>query len=282
MKKIIATLLLFTVFYPFLSHAQIETPDIKSNSSEKLRVTGFPDYFPFGEFSKEDGEFHSVFLPFLDTFIKEADFYVEYTPSQFDYANTIREAAKKGKSDLILGIYNDTSLYKDLKYIYPAAIINPVHVVMLPSRIGELKSVQDLQKLKGAIHKKDIFSDYQKKIFAPYQLETVDNSYDLFGKLMTGEIDYIFTTLYFGIIESTKLGIRHQIAFSKQSLWRIPMFIGLSKLSSHREYLSKKLSKSLEQKETRDKIQQHMMEIIHKIEEENKGVVPPSYSLENK
>lgn len=278
-KFILLALLFMAVLFSRPVAAQIEFTDIQSKFQEKLKVTGFPDYYPFGAFDPDSGDYKGVFLPFLKEFAERGKYDVTFVSSRRDYAGTIRDAAK-GKSDIVLGIYNDTSLYRDLKYIYPAALINPIHVVMLPSRIKELKSVKDLQKMKGAIHKQEYFSDYLKRSLAPYQLETVDNSHDLFGKLITGEIDYIFTSLYFGVIEASKLGVRHQIAFSKQSLWRIPLFIGISKASYHREYLSQKLTKELEQQSTRDRIQQNMMDLITKAEAENDGVVPPSYTLQ--
>ena len=82
----------------------------------------------------------------------------------------------------------------------------------------------------------------------------MDTSYELYGKLIRGEIDYVLTSIYFGTIETAKLGLRHQVAFSRQSLWTMPVFIGISKASVHREYQSHTLSKMLEKPEIKEKI----------------------------
>ncbi len=133
--------------------------------------------------------------------------------------------------------------------------------------------------MKGAIHRKERFSGYVNDKLKDFQIEYVDNSYDLFGKLIRGEIDYIFTSIYFGTIEAAKLGLRPQIAFSKQSIWTIPVFIGISKASVHREYLSHTLSKMLEKPEIREKIKNDMINIVTKVEEQYNGTVPPAYEL---
>lgn len=260
--------------------AQIEYLEIQSKNQEKLKITGFPDYYPFGEFNPINGNFDSVFRPFIDDFAQKALYTTEFINSRDHYDEMVREVVK-GKIDIVLGAYNDTSLYKEVKLIFPAAISNPIHVVMLPSRIKEIKSLQDLQNLKGAIHKNEHFSDYVKRAFKPYHLEKVEDSYHLYGKLVTGEIDYIFTSLFFGKIEVAKLGLGSRVAFSKQSLWRMPMFIGISKASFHREYLSQKLSKAMENQATRDAILQNMLDIVAQTEEQYRGTVPPSYSLQN-
>ncbi len=57
------------------------------------------------------------------------------------------------------------------------------------------------------------------------------------------------------------------------------MFIGISKASVHREYLSHTLSKMLEKPEIREKIKNDMINIVTKVEEQYNGTVPPAYEL---
>ncbi len=275
MKKL-WTIVTLLVLVASGSRAQIEFEEIKSRTQEKLHVTGFFDYFPFGQY--ESNVYSGVFKPFIEYFSDHGQYVLDYLPVSMSYEDTIREAAK-GEADVVLGMYAETSLYTDLKFIYPAAIDNPVHIAMLPSKIGSLHSLEDLKKMKGAIHRKERFSGYVNDKLKDFQIEYVDNSYDLFGKLIRGEIDYIFTSIYFGTIEAAKLGLRPQIAFSKQSIWTIPVFIGISKASVHREYLSHTLSKMLEKPEIREKIKNDMINIGTKVEEQYNGTVPPAYEL---
>ncbi len=270
MKKL-WTIVTLLVLVASGSRAQIEFEEIKSRTQEKLHVTGFFDYFPFGQY--ESNVYSGVFKPFIEYFSDHGQYVLDYLPVSMSYEDTI------GEADVVLGMYAETSLYTDLKFIYPAAIDNPVHIAMLPSKIGSLHSLEDLKKMKGAIHRKERFSGYVNDKLKDFQIEYVDNSYDLFGKLIRGEIDYIFTSIYFGTIEAAKLGLRPQIAFSKQSIWTIPVFIGISKASVHREYLSHTLSKMLEKPEIREKIKNDMINIVTKVEEQYNGTVPPAYEL---
>lgn len=274
MNKLLAITILLMAFVSTAS-AQVEFEEVKSRTQEKLQVTGFFDYYPFGQY--ENNAYEGVFEPFIEEFVEQGKYMLDYLPISMSYEDTVREVSK-GEADVLLGMYAETSLYKDMKFIYPAAIDNPINLVMLPSRIGEIHSVDDLKKMKGAIHTKERLSDYIKDKMTDYHLEYVDNSYDLYGKLIRGEIDYIFTSIYFGKIEVSKLGVGSLVVFSKQSIWNMPMFIGISKASVHREFLSHVLSKMLGKPETLEKIQNNMLNIIKQIEEENYGIVPPSYT----
>lgn len=279
MKKFRKTLLL-AILAVFLGHtaaAQVQFGVPQKISSSILRTTSFPDYYPLGRTTS--GHYEGLFDEFLLDFRTFANFTAELFRDD-DYVETIRRGAK-GRADIILGMYSDTSIYGDLKFIYPAAIDNPVHLVMLPSRIGEIKKTADLKNLKGAIDSREHWSDFVRDQMENFNLEKVDNSYDLYGKLMRGEIDYIFTTYWFGMAEMMKLGVQNLVTVSKKSIWNMPVFIGISKISVEREYLSHNLTQWLSKPEVRNKIKQRAIDILHQIEEENKGTVPPSYTLNN-
>lgn len=279
MKKFRKTLLL-AVLAVFLGHtaaAQVQFGVPKKISSSILRTASFPDYYPLGRTTS--GHYEGLFDEFLLDFRTFANFTAELFRDD-DYVETIRRGAK-GRADIILGMYSDTSIYGDLKFIYPAAIDNPVHLVMLPSRIGEIKKISDLKNMKGAIDSREYWSDFVRDQMENFNLEKVDNSYDLYGKLMRGEIDYIFTTYWFGMAEMMKLGVQNLVTVSKKSIWNMPIFIGISKISVEREYLSHNLTQWLSKPEVRNKIKQRAIDILHQIEEENKGTVPPSYTLNN-
>lgn len=279
MKKFRKILLLtaLAVFFGHGAAAQVQFGVPKKISNSILRTVAFMDYYPLGRTTS--GHYEGLFDEFLLDFRTFANFAAE-TFRDDDYAETIRRGAK-GRADIILGMYSDTGIYADLKFIYPAAIDNPVHLVMLPSRIGEIKKVADLQKLKGAVDSREHWSDFVRDQMENFNLEKVDNSYDLYGKLMRGEIDYIFTTYWFGMAEMIKLGVQNMVSVSKKSIWNMPVFIGISKISTERDYLSHNLTQWLSRQEVRDKIKERAIAILRQIEEENKGTVPPSYTLNN-
>ena len=113
-----------------------------------------------------------------------------------------------------------------------------------------------------------------------YNIETVDNSYDLFERLFTKKADYILISQYYGLIEASKLGLRSQISVAKQTLWQIPMFIGVSKLSRERKMISQKLTRYLEEPENQKIIQQNLIRLIDEAEANAQGIVPPTFGLE--
>ena len=154
---------------------------------------------------------------------------------------------------------------------------NPMTAVMLPNRIGEVKKMDDLKKLKGGMDSREHLAGYVSKAMKNYNVEYIDNSEELYKKLFTGEIDYVFTSYYYGIVQTSRLGIRNQVSFTKQSLWDMPLFIGVSKTSRHRKSLYATLTKMLSNKQYEQEMKQHLIETIQRIERENAGVVPPAF-----
>lgn len=65
MKKL-WTIVTLLVLVASGSRAQIEFEEIKSRTQEKLHVTGFFDYFPFGQY--ESNVYSGVFKPFIEYF----------------------------------------------------------------------------------------------------------------------------------------------------------------------------------------------------------------------
>ena len=279
MKKFWIILLasFFTVLHCSETFSQVQFGVPKKLSSSILRISGFEDYYPLGRTTS--GYYEGLFDEFLLEFRTFANFGAQIYKDN-SYIETIRKGAK-GRTDIILGIYPDTSIYEDYKFIYPAAIENPVHLVMLPSRIGEIKKISDLKNLKGAIDSREYWSDFVNDQMDELNIEKVDNSYDLYGKLMRGEVDYIFTTYWYGMIEMMKLGVKDSVSISRKSIWSMPVFIGISKISLEREYLSHNLTQWLNRQEVRDKIKARAIAILRQVEEETRGTVPPSYTLNN-
>ena len=95
------------------------------------------------------------------------------------------------------------------------------------------------------------------------------------------KIDYVFTSYYYGIVQTSRLGIRRQVSFSKQSLWDMPLFIGVSKTAHYRKSLFSTLSKMLQNPKYKEDLQKHLIETIQNVERKNIGVVPPAFIKNN-
>lgn len=248
-----------------------------------VHITGFIDYAPFGFVEHPDakiyGKFSTLFQPMIDDLATENNLRIFYDMQKKDFPTLVQEV-RKGEIDVVLGAYHQTELFRGLELIYPAALNNPITIFMLPNRIHEVKSVDDLKKLKGVRVSKEVYSDYIDTQLKQFNIETADSSYEMFEKLFTKQADYILASHYYGLIEAIRLGLRGQVAVAKQTLWQIPMFIGVSKLSRERKMLTLKFTRYLENPENQKELQNNVAKIIADFEKEAQGVVPPTFGLE--
>lgn len=248
-----------------------------------VHITGFIDYAPFGFVEHPDakiyGKFSTLFQPMIDDLATENNLRIFYDMQKKDFPTLVQEV-RKGEIDVVLGAYHQTELFRGLELIYPAALNNPITIFMLPNRIHEVKSVDDLKKLKGVRVSKEVYSDYIDTQLKQFNIETADSSYEMFEKLFTKQADYILASHYYGLIEAIRLGLRGQVAVAKQTLWQIPMFIGVSKLSRERKMLTLKFTRYLEKPENQKELQNNVAKIIADFEKEAQGVVPPTFGLE--
>ncbi|MDR1026033.1 MAG: transporter substrate-binding domain-containing protein [Lactobacillus sp.] len=276
MRKFIKYFLVLGLFLSASALAQVETEQ-ESLHKRQIHITGFNAYPPFGEWDTKEKVFTTAFDKFIEKYAKERKFLIIDDFRHPEYKEIVREV-RRGNVDMIMGIYYESDTYTGLDYVFPSFVSNPVVVIMLPNRIDEAKGADDLKKLKGAVNTQDQFSDYVNREIAKFNVERVDGAYDTFEKLFKGEVDYVFSGYYFGIVEAAKLGLRKKIAFSKQVIWEIPMFIGLSKVSEKRNFLIGNLRLFIDNNDVKSMLKQSIEEHIRRYEEKYIGVVPPSYS----
>ncbi len=277
MKKIFA-LSAFIALSIFCAHHAVSQIRVEKNyhfTNDTLSFVSFFDYFPFSEKQKcsDAGLFKELIDNLQKTANKEIEAYCAET-----YEKAVDKGAKKG-ADIILGMYADNDLYEEWKIIYPAIIDNPVHLVMTPTLISQVKGIDDLKELKGAINSHDHFSDFVREQLKKFDIETLDSSDEMYRKLITGEIDYIFTTYWYGMAEAIKLGVKNMVSFSKRGIWNMPLFIGVSKMSPSRRSLSHYLTEWIGQEELRQKIKDTAFETLKQLAEESTGIVPEEYNL---
>lgn len=287
MVKLFKIILVIALFMPICknSHAQAELVAAKDVSLKQVNAVTFLDYPPFGErkevkAKEEDAKgviiFESVFEDYVSRHLDEYNFDVRYLDGT-DYEELLNRV-RRGKADLVYGMYSHTMIYEGIEIIYPSIVSNPITIMMLPSRIGEVKSLGDLKKLKGAINSHEILSDFVNKELKEYDVTYEDDENKIFEMLFTGKVDYVFTSYYFGLIEASKLGLRDKVSFSKQIIWNMPLFVGISKDSMYREILTHLIEKMSSENNARSEMEKIVKSTIEKIERENYGVVPPSYS----
>lgn len=275
--KFIAFLLLLSLFANS-AIAMVEMKSVKNDQRKGLRVTSFLDYPPFGEVITADyslPKMQTIYNQFIEDYAKDNHYDLTYIIDK-PYKDLVMDILR-GEIDVILGIYYDTAIYNGIEYVYPSFLNNPMTVVMLPNRINEVHKMDDLKKLKGGMDSREHLADYVSKAMKNYNVVYENDSEKLYHKLFTGEIDYVFTSYYYGIVQTARLGIRRQVSFSKQSLWDMPLFIGVSKTSRHRKSLSATFQKILQNPKYKDEMEKHLIEAMQQVERDNAGVVPPAF-----
>ena len=258
--------------------AMVEVKSDKNTQRRELKITSFLDYPPFGEVVANDydlPQMYTVYDQFIEDFAQKNHYVTSYIFNK-KYKDLVMDILR-GEIDLILGIYYDTEQYKGIEYVYPSILNNPMAAVMMPNRINEVHTMDDLKNLKGGMDSREHLADYVTKAMKNYNVVYVDNSEELYRKLFTGEIDYVFTSYYYGIVQTSRLGIRNQISFTKQSLWDMPLFLGISKTSMLRKSLYSTFTRMLKNDQYKKDLEKHLMETLQKIEQQNAGVVPPSF-----
>lgn len=258
----------------------------KKMEGTRFCLTGFTNYPPFGyiETQKKDNQsflvYRSVFDIVFNEFAQNSQVVFDrvYNPSS-PYQNFL-SLINTGKCDIIMGAYNETELYKRVAIVYPALIINPVTVITLSQNSDKIKNLDQLKTMKGGISAQDYFTDFVQNQMKSYNLIKENDINVLFEKLFTGQIDYIFATQYFGMIEAIKRGIKNKLSFSKQYIWGMPMFLGVSKMSKNRKYLEEILSSYCQKEDSKAKIEKALRNIISEFEIKYQGTVPPTYIKE--
>ena len=259
--------------------AMVEVKSDKNTQRRELKITSFLDYPPFGEVVANDydlPQMYTVYDQFIEDFAQKNHYVTSYIFNK-KYKDLVMDILR-GEIDLILGIYYDTEQYKGIEYVYPSILNNPMAAVMMPNRINEVHTMDDLKNLKGGMDSREHLADYVTKAMKNYNVVYVDNSEELYRKLFTGEIDYVFTSYYYGIVQTSRLGIRNQISFTKQSLWDMPLFLGISKTSMLRKSLYSTFTRMLKNDQYKKDLEKHLIETLQKIEQQNAGVVPPSFA----
>ncbi len=277
MKKIFLLFLLLWQIYPQDIFAQTIVTNKKEERLTIINATSFPDYFPIS-YRTQNGNYSSlltIFAPALEQMAEAENFKIEYILKN-KYSDAV-ENVRRGDIDILLGMYYATKQYSGLEYIFPAVLDNPVYIIMLPQNISRVSKPEDLKQLRGIYIAKEYFSDYMQSNFKNYNMQPAETPLQAYEKLFTGEADYIAGGYYYNYVEICRLGLKDYVSFSKSPLWKMPMFIGISKASEHHQKVGKALKKYAAQADFRQLIGDMLKEWVQKTERESQGVVPPMF-----
>lgn len=290
MKKILLTIFIcfFVIIQCYCKNSFAEY------FSKDIRIGGYKDYPPLGYIKKDTepaenqnpnekkqgDKLYSLLSPIIDALQTEMRNNVYYKLYDMSDSAQIAKDIEEGKIDIFIGAYNKTKHFENLHFIYPAMINNPITIFVLPSRINEIKNLENINTMKGVRSSKEVFSDFVEENLSSYNITKVDSSREMFEMLITQKVDYVLSSYYYGTIEAIKLGVRHQIATSSKHLWNIPIFVGIPMLSPQRDVILRRIDRFFSDKKIIETIKENLKNILRDFEQEYKGVIAPNFNTQ--
>lgn len=247
--------------------------------SGKIYATSYADYEPFGYkvLGEDDNNtVGSVFKDVLKEFMPQSSNFA----LAYHYFDNLQDAVidmKTGKTHIFLGAFYATSSFDDFDFVFPALLNNPLHIMMLPERIKEIKKVEDLKNLKGMYVKSEAFSDYILNVFEDLSLESAADVDEAYKKLLLREADYILGSFYYHYMKVIEKGLKGYIAFSSRPLWNMPMFMAFSKRLENRKSIQEYFRKLILDETFKEKLLTRIKEVVQEKEVAFEGAVPPMY-----
>ena len=252
----------------------------ESYLKNNLTYIGLPDYPPFSYFEK-----HSKSVSYKSAFLKPLkDIATQYgfkliSSNYWDIPDIHKVIldVRSGEIQMFISAYSNTKLFTGLELIYPASVSNPIHVITLPEGLEKIKTAADLKKLRGVISKTEYLSDFVLRKINDLNIKYVDTPYEAYEQLFTDEADYILGGLYYNRIMASKYGIEQYLAYSKKPLFKIPVFIALSKITPMQSLYNKAFHDEFNKDKFGNDVKKEILRIVEEEISKNKGILPPAF-----
>ncbi len=260
--------------------------DVENYFNIPLTTVGITDYPPFSRYTKTEktnqgylSVLESAFLrPTTDVLKKHGISVVpvNLADDEIDPKLLLLDV-RSGKYRLFIGAYSNTKAFNGMQLIFPAVIANPIHLITTPENVSKITGLQDLKNLRGVISKTEQLSDFIARKIAELGVEYVDTPYEGYEQLILGKIDYMLGSLYYNRMMSSHYGLSSFLSYSQKPLFKIPVFIAISKdmprLSQYMEVFQAEFSKP----EYAYAVKQEILRIVGEEEHLYEGTVPPSF-----
>ncbi len=246
--------------------------DTTIQKAKELYTLANHNAFPFS--SEEQG---SAFLPLIKKIAEKSKIYIKLVYNKKGYEEDKKSFERGNKYiNALFAVPQEFYQYSKNEYLYPAFFENKLHVITIRGGAVVINNKEDLHKYKGGYINQDSLSSFIIKDFSKYKMASFNDYATAFEKLFTKKVDYLVAGYYPSQIEAYKIGIRDYISYSKDAIWKNPLFIRINyKLNNdpNIEHL-KRYMRTEEFKETRDKALEDVLEIYKK---NTQGIVPPMY-----
>ncbi len=250
----------------------------EDTNTQVLRVVSFPDYFPFGYTSYDSRNsliFNSVFIDTLREYISLKDYRIEGMP--FETLGKSLSALRENGADVFVGAYYASSDFNQLEFVFPAVLINPVHLMTTPDKIQKLHKLDDLKAMKGIYNKEEHLADYVREKLKEMNVEPVSSADEAYRQILTGEADFLLGSYYYNYGKTVEMGLKDYVSFSTQALWNMPMFIAISKEMKNAKAVHELFRRLVANPDFAENMKKNMKKLMKEKEENSQGVVPPMY-----
>ena len=193
-----------------------------------LTLTGHPQY---PVIAYKDGDTIAGVAPAMVQAIgKEINVPVEskYTGSWED----AQAAARDGKVDIIVGIYQTPERAQYLDYVQPAFIYDEVVIFAAKGKEFKFAGPDDLIGKKGVTNQGESWgTDFDAFIKDKLTVERTNGIDAAFNDLISGKADYLIASYYAGLAEAAKEGVKDQVVPLSPAIAEVEMFVAFSKKS---------------------------------------------------
>ena len=278
MKKFGLTLLFFMLFACEASAVNMVKKE--TYFDDALTVAGLPDFPPFSYYDDRHRLRGALLGPTIE-FMKNQGITIEQAELSYqDMENTkiLLTKVRSGEALLFAGAYANTVLFTGLNMLYPAAVTNPIHVIMLSDKENNIKTVSDLQNLHGVVSNSEYFNDFIRKKIEDLDVEFVDTPFEAYKKVILGEADYMLGSLYYNRIMVSRYGLGSYLSYSDLPVFKMPIFIAISKTLERRSLFEEAFQAEFKKPEYVRMVKEEIIRIINDEVRKNEGVVPPSFS----
>ena len=146
------------------------------------------------------------------------------------------KALKKGEVDVLLGSYYDKrTLGVGTSILYPSYVKNQIIVVFKLGKERDVKSLDDLQGLKGGVRQEEmLYSLLYDSLPKGIKIEQIAGSREAYSQLMLGKIDYLITSLYAAEAEIRRFKVTDKVLLTRVPLMEPELFFVFSSVSECR------------------------------------------------
>ena len=242
------------------------------HGAKEINVLANHDTFPFS--SIEQG---TAFAPVISTMAKKTRVYLKLLYNEEHYKEEVT-AFERGSDfrDALFGVPKEYYPYSKNEYIYPAFFENKLHVITIRGSDVVINTKEDLSKYKGIYVEKDNLSSFIVKDFSNYKMNKVKDYSVAFEMLFTKQADYIVAGYYPSQIEAYKLGVRDYVSYSKEAIWKNPLFLRMN-VKMLNNPMTEKLKRYLKTEEFKQERDKSLEEVLKIYKENTQGVIPPMY-----